>query len=635
MKKSTLSLLIGALLSLLPSQLLAWSFGYTTGEASKSKIFRVTTGGTQGVCIKMDAEKIKTLKGSTISGVEFVVGSKRTTGSKITLFVSTDLTADPVRSETATIATANVWQSATLSNPYTITGDEQAIYVGYLGEINSSYQFCSADFSQDIQDCCFAYDEGKWMDVYGRGVGAVNVRATINDAPAFNDVMMKNIPITAYYRSGETYQVNGTILNIGSNTVTNMTVDIQVGSQPAQHMALTNLNILPGSTYSINVPLSSTEGNCSLPVSIEVSQVNSADGDADITDNKVSDVAYFYPADMERNILIENFTSQTCSNCPSGHSTLHRVLEESGMKNLIQVSHHAGYEADRFTMKEDGEYCWFYGVGTTFAPAVMFNRLTNTAVSSAPIVNTVQSDIEHNLEYANLQQPYVSLSMETTYNEATREVTLDMGIYTHTTTPSAENILNVFLVQDSIKSYQVLGGSDYVHNSVFRGTLTGGAWGLLVDLKPGEVVHYKTQYTLPEQIRSTYWAEGTEAPELNGSNIVPTVLKDMRLVGYVAAYSNSDYNACQVYNSVEARLGENSVQKGYTSGIDTPAAQTQQAHKVYAQDGIIKVSGQYDNYRVYNMAGAQMPGARTNGAGIYMVRVQQGQQAKTYKVCVK
>ena len=80
MKKSTLSLLIGALLSLLPSQLLAWSFGYTTGEASKSKIFRVTTGGTQGVCIKMDAEKIKTLKGSTISGVEFVVGSKRTTG---------------------------------------------------------------------------------------------------------------------------------------------------------------------------------------------------------------------------------------------------------------------------------------------------------------------------------------------------------------------------------------------------------------------------------------------------------------------------------------------------------------------------------------------------------------------------
>ena len=56
---------------------------------------------------------------------------------------------------------------------------------------------------------------------------------------------------------------------------------------------------------------------------------------------------------------------------------------------------------------------------------------------------------------------------------------------------------------------------------------------------------------------------------------------------------------------------------------------------MYAQDGIIKVSGQYDNYRVYNMAGAQMPGARTNGAGIYMVRVQQGQQAKTYKVCVK
>ena len=107
--------------------------------------------------------------------------------------------------------------------------------------------------------------------------------------------------------------------------------------------------------------------------------------------------AYFYPADMERNILIENFTSQTCSNCPTGHSTLHRVLEESGMKNLVQVSHHAGYEADRFTMKEDGEYCWFYGAGTTFAPAVMFNRLTNTAVSSAPIVNTVQSEIERNL----------------------------------------------------------------------------------------------------------------------------------------------------------------------------------------------------------------------------------------------
>ncbi len=619
----------------MPNQLMAWSFGYTNGEASKSKIFRVTTGGKQGACIKMDAEKLKTLKGCTIGGVEFVVGSKRTTNSQITLFVSTDLTADPVTSETATIATANVWQTATLSSPYTITGNEEAIYVGYLGEISNSYQFCSADFSQDIQDCCFAYDEGNWNDVYGRGVGAVNVRAVINDAPAFNDVLMKNIPITAYYRSGENYQVSGTILNIGSNTVTDMTVDIQVGSQPVQSMALTGLNILPGGTYDIDVPLSSSEGNLSLPVSIEVSKVNGTDGDADITDNKVSDVAYFYPSDMERNILIESFTSQTCSNCPQGHSTLHRVLEESGMTNLIQVSHHAGYEADRFTMKEDGEYCWFYGASSTFAPAVMFNRLTNTAVSSAPIVNTVQSDIERNLENADLQQPYISLSMQTTYDEATREVTLDLGIYTHTTAPSAENILNVFLVQDSIKSYQILGGSEYEHNSVFRGAVTGNAWGLLVELVPGEVTHYTTSFTLPEEIKSTYWTDESSVPELDGSIIVPTVVKDMRLVGFVAAYSSTDYNASQIYNAVEARLGENSIQSGYITGIDTPAAQAQQDCRVYVSDGIIRVSGNCDNYRVYNMAGTQMPGARINGAGIYMVRVQQGNKAKTYKVGVK
>lgn len=635
MKKTTLSLLLGALFSLLPGQLLAWSFGYTTGEASKSKIFRVTTGGKQGVCIKIGAEKIKSLKGCTISGVEFVVGSKRTTGSRINLFVSTDLSAEAATEETATIATANVWQTATLSKPYTITGNEQAIYVGYLGEISNSYQFCSADFAQDIQDCCFAYDEGQWNDVYGRGVGAVNVRAVINDAPAFNDVLMKNIPITAYYRSGENYQVSGTILNIGSNTVTNMTVDVQVGDQPMQRMELSGLNVQPGSTYDIHVPLSSTEGNRSLPVSIEVSKVNGAEGDADITDNKVSDVAYFYPADMERNILIENFTSQTCSNCPTGHSTLHRVLEESGMKNLVQVSHHAGYEADRFTMKEDGEYCWFYGAGTTFAPAVMFNRLTNTAVSSAPIVNTVQSEIERNLEYADLQQPYVSLSLQTTYDDATREVTLDLGIYTHTTAPSAENILNVFLVQDSIKSYQILGGTDYVHNSVFRGALTGNAWGLLVNLVPGEVTHYTTSFTLPQEIKSTYWTDESSVPSQDGSIIVPTVVKDMRLVGYVAAYSETDYNASQVYNAVEARLGESSIQSGYVTGIDSPATQAQQSHRVYAQDGIIKVSGHCDNYRVYNMAGTQMPGARIHGAGIYMVRVQEGNKAETYKVCVK
>ncbi len=56
---------------------------------------------------------------------------------------------------------------------------------------------------------------------------------------------------------------------------------------------------------------------------------------------------------------------------------------------------------------------------------------------------------------------------------------------------------------------------------------------------------------------------------------------------------------------------------------------------VYAQDGKIRIAGEYTSAMVYNQLGAVCPMDATLAKGIYIVKVMNGNTAKTYKVLVK
>ncbi len=609
-------LLLGVLCSL---QAAAFDFGYTNGQCLRSANFRIGTDTIQGMAIRIPQEKLQLLKGSTISGIQFATGSIRTTNKQVQLFIATQLGGEALRAQDGTIAKSNTWTDVTLDNPYTITGDETELYIGFTAVIATSYQLLTSDQTADLKECCYVYNNGDWQDTYGMGLGGVNVRAVISDAPSYTDVLVKPLALSGYYRSQNDYPVMGRVLNIGPNPIHSLTISSGVTGSEYRQTVYDNLNIATGEVFTAQLDIRSNEGDKWMQVDIAVDASAAADGTAETekSDNSTSAPVFFYPENMERSIFVENFTGQDCSNCPEGHDNLHAIIDTISHSHVL-VSHHIGYQPDQFTMADQYNYLFFYGGYNTYAPAIMINR-TAQSTMSCPVFNTNKTDIASMIDYVADKQPYVSLALQSKYNADTRQLDVKLQIYPHRDMPTEQTVFNVYLLQDSLRAYQSMGGTQYVHNGVFRGTLTGNAWGFLPAFEAGKTIEWETSLTLPESIRSDYWTEGSNPTY--GSTDIPVVEKDMRIVAFVGAYSETDFNAHQVYNCTEVRLGESYAQAGISTGISDVTADTpwEPSFSISA-DGTLSLDAAEGRCEVFDLQGRCL-GSRLPATGICVVKV--------------
>lgn len=73
---------------------------------------------------------------------------------------------------------------------------------------------------------------------------------------------------------------------------------------------------------------------------------------------------------FERTILLEQFTSENCVNCPTGVAQIENYL--SSHKNVVWLSHHAGYDTDSWTISGSNSIARLLGVQG--APSVALDR---------------------------------------------------------------------------------------------------------------------------------------------------------------------------------------------------------------------------------------------------------------------
>lgn len=76
---------------------------------------------------------------------------------------------------------------------------------------------------------------------------------------------------------------------------------------------------------------------------------------------------------FERIPLVEEFTSQRCTNCPFMIYYLDKAMEEFD-GNVLYVTHHTGYQKDAFTLPMDEDLLYLFGSDYTYNPAVMYDR---------------------------------------------------------------------------------------------------------------------------------------------------------------------------------------------------------------------------------------------------------------------
>lgn len=206
---------------------------------------------------------------------------------------------------------------------------------------------------------------------------------------------------------------------------------------------------------------------------------------------------YVEPAEVNRSVLIEDFTGQACVNCPNATAAIHELQETYGEENVIAVAIHCGpfahlrsnmgnaFLSDLGTKLGD-EYYTHWNIEAQ--PGVKINR-------GAPIYDTNQ----YAAAVAN------ELKKTSTVHFDAVEFSNNAVLVDLSSSDRVEGRLQVWIVEDSINAkdpqtkYQQFmpDGSrrqDYVHNHVFRASLTNDAYGEPVTLEAGNKSYTQVFY---------------------------------------------------------------------------------------------------------------------------------------------
>lgn len=208
-------------------------------------------------------------------------------------------------------------------------------------------------------------------------------------------------------------------------------------------------------------------------------------------DNVSEDDRYIDMGDVvsQRNVLLEEFTGQRCTNCPDAHAVIEQLEHQYG-DNLIVVSIHAGnfgIKAPYGLMQEEGdEYASRWGI--TAYPAGVVDR-TGSVLDYNSFAAAVRTDM--------LKTTDLELSLKAQLSSDRKNI----EVFTTMVTPqNLEGALQLWVVENGIVAFQIDGDinrTDYVHNNVFRACING-LWGENMSLRSNEVKYVSNEIAVDD-----------------------------------------------------------------------------------------------------------------------------------------
>lgn len=553
MKSWSKSALLVAALLMCGVAMAQTTVGYTNGTLNRNDIVRFGATEKQGMAVYIDAEKAALLKGATVKSFLTYVSTTQITSG--TFFITKELGGTPVYEQSfKPTSSRERLTEYEVTNAFVLDGEP--FYFGHVVEVGTSYKPLSFDRSDNTEaGMSWAYENGEWIDVSGKGYGVPNIQIKVDGVSSFTDLMVRPIQAEGYQVAGKAQVFGGQVFNFGSTTITSFDITCKLGNAEPVVTSVSGISLGSGKSYDFTLPEYTTSESGMLNLEVSVANINGAD-DAETTDNKALSNVFFYPEGVEKKILVEVFTGQTCGNCPTGHTNLANAMK--GIEDeFIEVAHHAGYYPDQFTMEESYSFTWLYGTAGTFAPAVMFNRTAIPSISTTSPVfaSTDGASVKTAVQAFRQTQPYVGLKLYNEFNDSTRTGKVHIDVQTYVVPSDSMHTLNVWITQNGLIAMQSSGGSEYVHNHVFRGTLNKSAWGQQIRLNAGETKRYTFEYTVPETIAATFGDYiGTE---------FDAVLSNMDIVAFVSDYSSTSPVRCNVYNAATIPVLTNNLGPDY------------------------------------------------------------------------
>ena len=390
------------------------------------------------------------------------------------------------------------WNEIQLDNPLPLDGSNSGgLYIGYAYHQASVNQGLSAFLTPTPNALFLKLPGGEWSDRSNEGLLCVEGLVYGDNLPKLN-LRLASVDTPDYYIIDKgVMNLTGYVKNLGVQTVTGFDVEARIEGTDEVYTAHIDSTLAfqdyKSFTFEIAPAIQNTgEGK----VTVTIVRLNEGD-DLNMDDNVASDVFEIVQHDYTRVVLLEEFTTEQCPNCPRVAAYVHDMLEKDMYKDVVAaLCHHSAYYTDWLTVPSDSKYLWYFNEGgATYAPAIMTDRWTMEG-GSTPVFNPIsQSDLESAVNRRLAKPAFVSLhikaEMDTEANQVHVVVDGSRSKDDFCVNPAR---ITVYLVENDIAAHSQAGASgSFVHQHVVR--KVNSDWGEVIDWN-GDDYNYECTFDL-------------------------------------------------------------------------------------------------------------------------------------------
>lgn len=493
--------------------------GHPTGRCVTYK--RVSSSLPSGAAVSLSEEQLKAFAGCYISGVQIEL-SEAVSPDSLTVFLTRSLDEESLF-EMHPDTTKDGVNEIALSTPYLIEEGTELI-VGYT--LSGVKNLCYANTLATGKEWIRNKSDNQWHE-YDNSSYSACITLTVEGGILPEDVRLSQFTMPEYNLTAQPVTYEGEIVNLGASTVSELQCTYYVDGEKALVENVDGLDIAPRTKGTFSLSSLSFPTECETTVQVELSAVNGK-ADALPSDNwSRSQSLVCRDEFVKRKVLMEVFSTERCTNCPSAHEYLDGLFE--GKDNLIEVGHHSGFYTDSLTIPASTDYEWFYKPGRLYAPALMFDRTNRSTAfpkaysDSVPVINAVSQYVLPIYEAAAATPVEVSVILHADYDETTRHLALSAsGSQLLPLAHPEQARLFVVLTEDSVFSTTQAGASKgFYHRHAARKMLSA-TWGDTINLVNSYSASYECD--IPQE-----WDT-----------------RKMRAVAFVACYDENDRNNCRV-----------------------------------------------------------------------------------------
>lgn len=274
------------------------------------------------------------------------------------------------------------WNVVTLDTPVDITSTSR-FFIGYDLKQRGSTPAISLVKPGQIGSYYYKANSSAkaYRDLHTQGCLSIEANITGDNLPMYDLVL--NSAVGNFDGESGDLDMTAEVYNKATRTVDGFTITTTVKGTEETYNTQINEPIEPGQTSTFKFTLHPDDGSIDgdTRLTVDISALKDQE-DIDKTNNTVEISPGF-----RRNVLIEEFTTEQCPNCPRVAGYLHTALEDPSIQGRVfAVAHHAMYYTDWLTLQQsvvDGYtvstdvhnyYPLYNNTRGTYAPAVMYDR---------------------------------------------------------------------------------------------------------------------------------------------------------------------------------------------------------------------------------------------------------------------